>query len=139
MTVRDLSGTEIQSFLAGPTSLRLLPEEEEIIARSGTVDLKLRRRVAGQGYGTTQVFAPVDVQLGFGSKRLQIDAWDQLQYSSTHHNWSDSLVGRADGLTLRWWVEFPPEGPNRLVHRVSVTADATGEVVLPETIIQAGP
>lgn len=137
MTIRDSSGSELQSFLTAPIDLHGLFDPnagDELFSGLGGTDVSMRlvRRRAGQGVGESSIFAPVRFELSFGGATHVVDTWDQLAYTNTHHNWDDRLEARTGELTLLWHIRYE-NGP--LVQTVRAVETLSGREVLAETVI----
>lgn len=129
--VRDPQGQTRQPFVfAGP--LEEDPQDETLKFHTAdqAVSVEVVRRRAGQGVGESTIYAPVRFALRFGGVLHEVEAWDRLAYTNSHHNWADVLVAKGGGLTMSWSVRFE-NGP--LLYRVRAVRDADGVEVLPPT------
>jgi hypothetical protein len=108
----------------------------ELISSDGALKVSVVRRYVAQGAGSSSIYAPVSLVVERGGIRRVIDAWDALDYTSTHHNWDDVLMAKDEGVTYRWEVHFD-NGP--LSYSLQATRDLDGSVVLPETELLQKP
>lgn len=93
------------------------------------VSLEIGRRWVTFGVGKSQIWAPTHFTVSLGDRTWHIESWDRLDYTNTHHNWEDELIGEADdGTVIRWKTSFMNGKPNLL----TITGPA-GEVILAET------
>ena len=134
--VLDAGGNSLESSLAYPVDYTRPWREDEVLSFANndrSLQVEVRRRWAAQGVGESSIYAPVSWRLQFDGQTHQVEAWDKLDYTNTHHNWGDVLVAQGDGLTMRWEVRFG----NGLSYYVGVTRDADGAVLVPETQVEA--
>ena len=130
LTIRR--GTQrITELLVTPSELAPPPADEErlvFVGRGGTPRLEMVRRWFGQGAGHSSIFAPVSFALSFDGQHHRAEAWDDLRYTNTHHNWEDVYEAQSQGLVMRWQTRFLPTRRD-----VVTVVRESGEVVLPET------
>ncbi len=133
----DPAGDDMYTGLAevagGPGWLR----PEAILSRrsaDGAVRFALTRRYAWQGVGESSIFAPVRLVVEHAGLRHEVEAYDRLVYTNTHHNWRDELVATTETHRVHWRVEFDFMNGG-LTEYVSVARLSDGAVVLPETVI----
>ena len=106
--------------------------EHELLEGRSTdrrVSYRLWRCVVMQGAGFTGIYRADAFELVVDGVTRRVTT-DAIEYDSTHHNWSDSLVATDAAGTLHWRVEFQMSG--ELWHYVH-TEDSAGATVLPET------
>lgn len=77
------------------------------------------------------IVSDVSLTLGYQG-RTDVVSGDQIEYTPSHHNFSDALVGTLPDRRIRWRFEL--EAPNGELHFLSVEA-LDGAVILPETSI----
>lgn len=110
---------------------RTSPVVAEGVVGGVEVSLEIGRQWVTFGVGKSQIWAPTHFTVRHGDRTWHIESWDRLDYTNTHHNWEDELVGEADdGTSIRWKTSFMNGKPNVL----SITGPA-GEVILPETVL----
>jgi hypothetical protein len=89
------------------------------------------RRWVFQGVGNSGIYAPVSFDLSFDGQTHQVEAWDRMTYTNTHHNWDDQLIAETDTLRVFWMVlGFGQE------YTVRAERISDGVEVLPPTTIR---
>ncbi|MBK6688660.1 MAG: hypothetical protein IPG45_29580 [Deltaproteobacteria bacterium] len=139
LNLLDAGGNNLESNLASPIELDQAWAPDvvlELISSDGALKVSVVRRYVAQGAGSSSIYAPVSLVVERGGIRRVIDAWDALDYTSTHHNWDDVLMAKDEGVTYRWEVHFD-NGP--LSYSLQATRDLDGSVVLPETELLQKP
>jgi hypothetical protein len=110
---------------------RTLPVVAEGVVGGEEVALEIGRQWVTFGVGKSQIWAPTHFIVRYGQRTWHIESWDRLDYTNTHHNWEDELIGEADdGTSIRWKTSFMNGKPNLL----TITGPG-GEVILPETML----
>ncbi len=139
VNVRDGGGQPVAGFWSEPFTYGApyLPDETlEGASAGGEVALRLVRRWADFGVGESAIYAPVSLTVSWpgaaGTETREIEAWDRLAYTNTHHNWQDALVATTDdGLVVTWKVSYDFQGFTQTVK----VEDGQGGEVLGETVI----
>lgn len=110
---------------------RTSPVVAEGVVGGVEVALEIGRQWVTFGVGKSQIWAPTHFTVRHGDRTWHIESWDRLDYTNTHHNWEDELIGEADdGTSLRWKTSFMNGKPNLL----TITGPQ-GEVILGETVL----
>lgn len=108
---------------------RTSPVLAEGVVGGVEVALEIGRQWVTFGIGKSQIWAPTHFTVRLGDRTWHIESWDRLDYTNTHHNWEDELIGEADdGTSIRWKTSFMNGKPNLL----TITGPG-GEVILAET------
>lgn len=101
----------------------------------GEVELEIEREWVAQGVGHSAIYACPRVSLRWGERFDVVDAWDEIAYDNTHHNWEDGLRATThDGLTLHWKLSFDIFGGTGFTHEVWVT-DEGGATLLDKMVL----
>ncbi len=125
--------TVVDEFLGEPGDFWLLPRQEVLRygADNGNIRLTITRQFVRIGVGESAIYAPVQVEIQALGRTWQVEAWDQMDYVNTHHNWNDRLTARAPDATFEWATEFLPKMQNTL--RI---LDNNGDEILPLTSLE---
>ena len=75
---------------------------------------------------------PLAFSLTYGGATYRATA-SQIEYSATHHNWTDSLVATIADRRLRWRIEGGVATPGEYVS----AEDLAGATLLAETMVRA--
>ncbi len=136
--VRDAAGESVANSYAEPYPLSpYIGWDVPVESQSDEVYVHIDRRWAAQGVGESQVYAVASMTMTWPDNAYVVDAWDQLDYTNTHHNWNDTIEATtADGHVLHWTIVYDFESQLGLVQTVWVT-DAEGTEVLAPTVVTA--
>lgn len=138
LVLRNPQGVELDDpltfeapFFEAYRSVGQPPQILEHHTSSGDVRAKLERLWVAQGVGNSGIYAPMSFTLEFDGETYVVEAWDQLDYTNTHHNWDDSLVATTDEVVLRWSVSGFGGPPT-----VSAYRRSDGAALLPPTRLE---
>lgn len=126
----DRAGAEVQAATVQARPFVAEPRRQEVFSGSGaggTVTATVVRSTFGQGVGNSTLYVPFLVEARWPGGAARVEALDRLQYTSTHHNFTDHLTARTDELDLEWRINSARE------QFLTIRRSGNGEVLLPET------